>query len=195
MRESLMWVAFWVSLGLAFTLVVWAWLGGQIAGEYIAGYLIEYSLSVDNIFVFVVLLAHFVVPPEHQHRVLFWGIIGALVSRAAFIVAGAAVLHAFHFMTYLFGAFLVFTAVRMARSGDIEVEPGRSLTLRLFRRVIPMTDGFRGSRFVVRENGRTRATELLAVLIVVDATDLVFAVDSIPAIFGVTKHPFIVFSS
>src|SRR5438067_8840026 len=110
MRESVMWVAFWVSLGLAFTFVVWAWQGGAVAGEYIAGYLIEYSLSVDNIFVFVILLTYFIVPPEHQHRVLFWGIIGALVSRAAFILVGNALLRAFSFMTYVFGAFLVFTA-------------------------------------------------------------------------------------
>jgi tellurite resistance protein TerC len=195
MREALVWVGVWVSLGLAFTLVIWAWQGGTIAGEYIAGYLIEYSLSIDNIFVFVVLLTYFVVPPEHQHRVLFWGIIGALVSRAAFIFAGAALLHRFHFMEYIFGAFLVFTALRMAVQGEVEVNPQRSITLRLFRRVIPMTVTYRGSSFLVREDGRLRATLLLAVLVVVDATDLVFAVDSIPAIFAVTKHTFIVFSS
>jgi tellurite resistance protein TerC len=195
MREALTWVAFWVSLGLAFTFVVWAWQGGHIAGEYIAGYVIEYSLSVDNIFLFVVVLSYFVVPPAYQHRVLFWGIIGALISRAAFILAGSALLHAFHFMTYVFGAFLIVTAVRMARSKEVHVDPGRSLTLRAFRRVIPMTDSYRGSSFLVREDGRLLATQLLAVLVVIDTMDLVFAVDSIPAIFAVTKHPFIVFSS
>lgn len=195
MREALWWVVFWVSLGLAFTFVVWAWQGGTVAGEYIAGYLIEYSLSVDNIFVFVLLLSYFVVPPVHQHRVLFWGIIGALVSRAGFILAGTALLHTFSFMTYVFGAFLVFTAVRMAIQGDVEVHPERSLTLRALRRVIPMTDGYRGSSFFVTEGGRRMATQLFAVLIVVDVTDLVFAVDSIPAIFAVTRHAFIVFSS
>jgi tellurite resistance protein TerC len=195
MRQAVLWVVFWVSLGLAFTFVIWAWQGGTVAGEYIAGYLIEYSLSVDNIFVFVILLSFFVVPPEHQHRVLFWGIIGALVSRAGFILAGSALLHAFSFMTYVFGAFLVFTAVRMAIQGEVEVHPERSFTLRAFRRMFPMTDGYRGSSFFVTEDGHRKATQLLAVLIVIDATDLVFAVDSIPAIFAITKHTFIVFSS
>ena len=195
MREALLWVAFWVSLGLAFTFVVWAWQGGQIAGEYIAGYVIEYSLSVDNIFVFVILLSYFIVPPERQHRVLFWGIVGALVSRAGFILAGNALLHTFSFMTYVFGAFLVFTAVRMAIQGEVEVHPERSITLRVFRRIFPMTDGYRGASFFVTEDGRRMATQLLAVLIVIDVTDLVFAVDSIPAIFAVTRHAFIVFSS
>ncbi len=195
MRESLLWVAIWVTLGLGFTFVVWAWQGGTIAGEYIAGYLIEYSLSVDNIFVFVVLFSYFLVPPEHQHRVLFWGIVGALISRASFIFAGAALLHRFHFMEYLFGAFLVFTAGRMAIQGEVEVHPEKSIVLRGFRRAMPMTSGYRGSRFFVREDGRRMATQLLAVLVVVEATDIVFAVDSIPAIFAVTRHTFIVFSS
>jgi len=195
MREALIWVAFWVSLGLAFTFVIWAWQGPQVAGEYFAGYLIEYSLSVDNIFIFVVLLAYFVVPPEHQHRVLFWGFVGALLFRAGFILAGAALLHAFDFMFYIFGAFLIFTAIRMALHGEVEVHPERSLTLRAFRRVMPMTDGYRGTSFFVREDGRRMATRLLAVLIVIEATDIVFAVDSIPAIFAVTRHAFIVFSS
>jgi tellurite resistance protein TerC len=195
MREGLVTVGIWVSLGLAFTFVVWALLGPTAAGEYIAGYLIEYSLSVDNVFVFVILLTYFVVPPEYQHRVLFWGIIGALVSRAAFIVAGAALLEAFHFMTYVFGGFLVFTGVRMARQEELEVNPERSITLRVVRRFVPMTEGYRGEKFFVREDGRRLATQLFAVLLVVDATDIVFAVDSIPAIFAVTRHAFIVFSS
>ena len=174
---------------------MWAWHGPRIAGEYFAGYLIEYSLSIDNIFVFVVLMSYFVVPSQHQHRVLLWGFIGALVFRAAFILAGSALLHRFDFMTYVFGAFLVFTAGRMALQGDVEVHPERSLTLRGLRRAMPMTDGYRGTRFVVTEDGRRRATQLLAVLVVIEATDIIFAVDSIPAIFAVTKHSFIVFSS
>jgi tellurite resistance protein TerC len=194
-KEALGWVGFYVSIGLAFTFLIWAWQGGTAAGEYFAGYLIEYSLSVDNIFVFVLLLAYFVVPAEHQHRVLFWGIIGALVSRIAFIAGGAALLDAFHFMTYVFGAFLVFTAVRMARQQELEVHPEKSLTLRAFRRVIPMTDGYRGDKFFVREDGRRMATQLLAVAVVINVTDIVFAVDSIPAIFAVTRKTFIVFSS
>jgi len=194
-KESLAWVAFYVFLGLAFTLVVWAWHGSTVAGEYFAGYLIEYSLSVDNIFVFVLLMTYFVVPPSYQHRVLFWGVVGALISRAAFIASGAALLGTFHFMTYIFGAFLVFTAVRMARHQELEVHPEKSLTLRAFRRAIPMTAGYRGDKFFVKEDGRRMATQLLAVVIVVEATDIVFAVDSIPAIFAVTRNAFIVFSS
>jgi tellurite resistance protein TerC len=194
-KEAVGWVLFYVSIGLAFTLVIWAWLGPRSAGEYFAGYLIEYSLSVDNIFVFVLLLTYFAVPAELQHRVLFWGVVGALVSRVAFIAGGAALLSAFHFMTYIFGAFLVFTAVRMGFAKELEVHPERSVTLRAFRRVIPMTSGYRADSFFVTEDGRRMATQLLAVLVVVDATDIVFAVDSIPAIFGVTRNAFIVFSS
>jgi tellurite resistance protein TerC len=194
-KEALGWVAFYVSIGLAFTFVIWAWHGGTAAGEYFAGYLIEYSLSVDNIFVFVLLLTYFAVPTELQHRVLFWGIIGALISRILFIAGGAALLGAFHFMTYIFGAFLVFTAIRMARQQELEVHPDKSLTLRAFRRVIPMTSGYRGDRFFVREDGRRMATQLLAVAVFINVTDIVFAVDSIPAIFAVTRKTFIVFSS
>ncbi len=195
MKEAVGWVAFYVSIGLAFTFLIWAWQGGTAAGEYFAGYLIEYSLSVDNIFVFVLLLTYFAVPNELQHRVLFWGIIGALLSRIAFIAGGAALLDTFHFMTYIFGAFLVFTAVRMARQQELEVHPDRSFTLRAFRRVIPMTPGYRDNRFFVREDGRRMATQLLAVAVVINVTDIVFAVDSIPAIFAVTRRTFIVFSS
>ena len=195
MREAIRWVAFYVALGLGFTFVVWAWQGGTAAGEYIAGYLIEYSLSVDNIFVFILLFSYFTVPAEHQHRVLFWGVLGALVFRGAFIAGGAAILDTFHFMTYVFGAFLLVTAIRMARSDELEVHPDKSLTLRVFRRLMPMTSGYRGGRFFVREDGRRLATQLLAVVVVVEATDIVFAVDSIPAIFAVTRNTFIVYSS
>jgi TerC family integral membrane protein len=195
MKEALAWVGFYVSLGIGFTFVIWGWQGGTAAGEYIAGYLIEYSLSVDNIFVFILLFSYFAVPPEHQHRVLFWGVLGALVFRGAFIAGGAALLDTFHFMTYVFGAFLVITAVRMARQQELEVRPDRSLTLRAFRRIMPMTSGYRGERFLVREDGRRMATQLLAVVVVVEATDIVFAVDSIPAIFAVTRNAFIVYSS
>jgi tellurite resistance protein TerC len=194
-KEALRWVAFYVSLGVGFTFVIWGWQGGTAAGEYIAGYLIEYSLSVDNIFVFILLFSYFAVPPEHQHRVLFWGVLGALVFRGAFIAGGAALLHTFHFMTYVFGAFLVITAIRMAVSDELEVHPEKSLTLRVFRRVMPMTAGYRGEAFFVREDGRRKATQLLAVVAVVEATDIVFAVDSIPAIFAVTRNTFIVYSS
>lgn len=195
MKEGLASVAAWVSLGLLFTFVIWWWHGGQQAGEYVAGYLIEYSLSIDNIFVFVVLLTYFQVPARYQHRVLFWGIIGAFLSRAAFILAGSALLDRFHFMEYVFGAFLVFTAIRMAKSDEMEVHPDKSLTLRLFRKVMPFTSDFHEEKFLVKIDGKRTATMLFAVLVVINATDLVFATDSIPAIFAVTKEPFIVFSS
>ena len=194
-REGAMWVAIWMSMGLGFTGIIAAWQGGGAAGEYITGYLLEYSLSADNIFVFVLIFSYFVVPPDLQHRVLFWGILGALVFRAAFIAAGAALLEEFHFMFYVFGAFLVYTGIRMARHGEVEVHPEKNVVLRMARRVYPMTPSYRGPKFFVIENGRRMATPLLAVLIVVETTDIVFAVDSIPAIFGVTTEPFLVFTS
>lgn len=193
-REGTLWVGVWMSMGLAFTGVVWGLLGPTAAAEYISGYLLEYSLSADNIFVFVLIFSYFAVPAAYQHRVLFWGIVGALVFRALFIAAGAALLENFHFMLYVFGAFLVFTGIRMARAGDVEVHPESNPVLRAVRRLFPMTHEYRDHRFFVRE-GRRMATPLLAVLIVVETTDIVFAVDSIPAIFGVTRNAFIVFTS
>ncbi|HYZ92829.1 MAG TPA: TerC family protein [Actinomycetota bacterium] len=194
-REGAMWVAIWMSMGLAFTFVIWAWQGGTAAGEYIAGYLLEYSLSADNIFVFVLIFSYFAVPSVLQHRVLFWGIVGALVFRASFILAGAALLERFEFLFYVFGAFLVFTGIRMARHEQVEVHPDSNFVLRLARRFIRISPVYHGQSFIVRENGRRVATPLLAVLIVVETTDIIFAVDSIPAIFGVTRNPFLVFSS
>jgi tellurite resistance protein TerC len=194
-REASLTTLFWVSLGLGFTILVWAWQGPTAAGEYIAGYLIEYSLSVDNIFVFVLIFSYFALPAEFQHRVLFWGILGALVFRFTFIAAGAALLDRFHFMIYVFGAFLVFTAIRMARHQEIEVHPESNPLLRVLRRFFPLTNVYHGQKFFIRENGRRFATPLFAVLVVVETTDIVFAVDSIPAIFAVTEEPFLVFSS
>ena len=190
-----MWVGIWMSMGIGFTGIIWAWQGGSAAGQYITGYLLEYSLSADNIFVFVLIFGYFAVPATLQHRVLFWGILGALVFRAAFIAAGAALLERFDFMLYVFGAFLVFTGLRMARAGEVEVHPEKNAVLRISRRFFKMTTEYRGSAFFIKENGRRLATPLLAVLIVVETTDIIFAVDSIPAIFGVTKIPFLVFTS
>lgn len=194
-REGATWVGIWMSMGLAFTAVIWVWQGGIAAGEYIAGYLLEYSLSADNIFVFVLIFSYFAVPSSYQHRVLFWGIVGALIFRAAFIAAGAALLERFDFMLYVFGGFLVITGLRMARAGEVDVHPERNIVLRVARRLFPMTPTYQGQRFFVRENARRLATPLFAVLIVVETTDIVFAVDSIPAIFGVTRKPFLVFTS
>ncbi len=194
-REATTFSIFWIVLGLAFGGLIFLWKGSQAGGEYLAGYLLEKSLAVDNIFVFAVLFTYFAVPARYQHRVLFWGIVGALVFRAAFIAGGAALLEAFHWTIYVFGAFLVLTGVRLAMHRDEEVHPERNPVLRLFRTVVPSTTTYHGQRFVVREAGRLVATPLLAVLVMVETTDILFAVDSIPAIFAVTRDPFLVFSS
>ncbi len=193
--EAAAWSAVWIGLALAFGAIVWLMLGPVPAGEYLAGYLIEKSLSADNIFVFAMLFSYFRVPLAYQHRVLFWGVLGALVLRAAFIAGGAALIQRFHWTIYLFGAFLLFTGVRMTRRGVSDVHPDRNPFLRLIRRVIPLTDAYEGQRFFVRRAGHRLATPLLAVLVVVETTDLLFALDSIPAVFGVTTNPFLVFTS
>lgn len=194
-REALLWSVVWVALGLGFGVVVWQVWGPEAGGEYLAGYLIEKSLAVDNVFVFALLFGFFAVPRELQHRVLFFGVLGALVFRAAFIGAGAVLLDRFHWILYLFGAFLVYTGVKMARHAAIEVHPERNPVLRAMRRVLPVTDDYQGQRFLLRRDGRWAATPLLAVLVAVETTDIVFAVDSIPAIFAVTGEPFLVFTS
>lgn len=194
-REAAGWSAIWIALGLSFGALLWAWQGSVVAGEYLAGYLIEKSLSVDNIFVFALLLSYFSVPARLQHRVLFWGVMGALVMRAIFIAGGAALLNNFEWMIFVFGAFLVFTGLRMATHRTAEVHPERNPVLRLVRRAIPMTADYQGGAFFVRQAGKKIATPLLAVLIAIETTDVIFAVDSIPAIFAVTREPFIVFTS
>ncbi|HEU5299057.1 MAG TPA: TerC family protein [bacterium] len=193
-REALGWSVFWILLALAFNALVWRWFGPERALEFLTGYLIEKALSVDNIFVFLVVFSYFGVPAAYQHRVLFWGIVGAIASRMAFILAGAALLGAFHWIIYVFGILLVVTGVRMLRSGE-EVHPERNRLVRLARRVLPVVGAYRGGAFFVREGGRSAATPLFLALLTVEATDIVFAVDSIPAIFAVTADPFIVFTS
>jgi len=195
MREAALTSAMWVALGVLFGVGVWAVSGGEHAGEYFAGYLIEKSLSVDNIFVFALIFGYFAVPAKYQHRVLFWGVVGALVMRARFIAAGAALLESFSWTVYVFGGFLLLTGLRMARQRESHMDPSRNPLLRLLRRRVPMTDGYEGQRFFVRRAGRILATPMLAVLLVVETTDVVFAVDSIPAIFAVTEEPFLVFTS
>jgi tellurite resistance protein TerC len=194
-KEAAAWSVVWVTLGLIFGGFVWAWLGPVSGGEYFAGYLIEKALSVDNIFVFAMVFAYFAVPAKYQHRVLFWGVVGAIVFRAIFIVAGAALLKEFHWLVYVFGAILVFTGLKMALNKETEVHPEKNPLLRLARRFIPMTNEYHGQSFFVRHAGKLVATPLFAVLLVVEATDIVFAIDSIPAIFAVTREPFIVFAS
>ncbi len=194
-REALGWSVVWVSLALTFN--GWlAWQHGSERGlEFLTGYLIEKALAVDNIFVILLVFATFAVPRVYQHRVLFWGILGALVMRAAFIFAGAALLERFHWIMYVFGGFLVVTGIKLFFQDESEIHPERNPVFRLFTRLVPSVSEYQGSRFTVRKDGVLHATPLLLVLVCIEATDLVFAVDSIPAIFAVTKDPFIVFTS
>ena len=194
-REAAVLSAFWVALALLFGILVWIWAGPTTAGEYYAGYIIEKALSVDNVFVFALLFTYFTVPVQYQYRVLFWGVVGALALRAVFILIGAELLETYDWMVYLFGAFLIYTGIRMARHSNREVRPERNPVLRLLRRILPMTDGYRGQKLLVRERGKLMATPLLAVLIAVETTDVVFAVDSIPAIFAITTNSFVVWTS
>lgn len=194
-KEALIWTAVWISLALSFNVGIYFWRGSETALEFLAGYLVEKSLSVDNIFVFVVIFTTFRVPAAYQHKVLFWGILGALMMRGAMIVAGAALLEQFHWIIYLFGAFLIFTGVKMALQREAEPHPEKNPLLRLARRIIPVTETFEGDKFLVQTKKGLAATPLLLVLLVVETTDLVFAVDSIPAIFALTRDPFIVYTS
>lgn len=194
-KEAVIWSLVWVSLALVFNAGLWWMFGEQRALEFLTGYVIEKSLAVDNIFVFIVIFAYFKVPSIYQHRVLFWGILGALVMRALFIGIGAVLLAKFHWVIYIFGGILVLTAIKMLVQKEGDQDPGSNPAVKLFRRFVPMTQDYRGSAFLVRENGKWLATPLLLVLVVLEFTDLVFAVDSIPAIFAVTGDPFIVFTS
>lgn len=195
LREALAWSLVWIALALLFNLGIYYYAGGQAALEFFTGYLIEKALSVDNIFVFLVIFSYFRVPAVDQHRVLFYGILGALVMRALFIVLGAALLEAFHWTIYLFGGLLLLTAVKLLVHRQEELHPERNPVVRLFTRLMPLVPEYRDSRFVVREAGRWMATPLLLALVTVEVTDLVFAVDSIPAIFAVTQDPFLVYTS
>ena len=194
-REAAVWSAVWVVFGVAFGALVWSVYGPELGQQYFAGYLIEKSLAVDNVFVWAIVFTYFAVPREYQHRVLFFGVLGALVFRGIFIAAGSVLIASFSWVLYLFAAFLLYTGYRMIRTRDEHLDPERSTALRLFRRWVPMTDAYHGQRFVVRRGGVLLATPLLAVLVLVEVTDVVFAVDSIPAIFAVTDEPFLVFTA
>ncbi len=194
-KEAAIESAVWISIGTSFALVIFFWQGGPASGEYLAGYLIEKSLSVDNVFVWAVIFSYFRVPAQYQFRVLFWGIFGALVLRAIFIFAGVALIERFDFVLYVFGALLLYSAFKIARHQEAEVHPEKSLVLRAVRRVVPSTNDYDGQKIFTRVNGRRLATPLFAVLILIESTDVVFAVDSIPAILAVSREPFIVFSS
>jgi len=194
-RSAAIWSIAWTVLGVAFAGVLWVWQGRDPAEEYLAGYVIEKSLSVDNLFVFALVFAYFAVPPVSQRRVLFWGIAGAIVLRGIFIAAGAVLLDTFHYTIYLFGAILIVTGIRMARHQTAEIHPEKNPVLRLLDRVLPMTDEYDGDRVLVRRNGKRVGTPLLAALVLVATFDVVFAVDSIPAIFAITRDPFIVYAA
>ena len=204
-KEALTWSIVWIALSLVFNLVIYlywdrmmpnsTYTNGEAGLAFLTGYLIEKALSVDNIFVFVLIFSFFAVPAAYQHRVLFWGILGALIMRGIMIFAGAALLKQFHWVIYVFGAFLIFTGIRMALHRDDEMHPDQNPVVKLFRKLMPVTENFEEDKFFIRRAGKLMATPLFLVLLIVESTDLVFAVDSIPAIFAVTQEPFIVYTS
>ena len=195
-REALCWSALWIILSVLFGTWVYREFGSKAGLEFFTGYIIEYTLSIDNIFVFILIFSYFKVPKALHHRVLFWGILGALIMRGTFIYAGSQLLQAFHWIFYLFGAFLIFTGFKILRKPEeIEVDPEKNAVVRLFQRAVPMTSGYASGKFFLRKSGRLVATPLALVLVTVETTDLVFALDSIPAIFGITRDWFIVFTS
>ncbi|HEV2114036.1 MAG TPA: TerC/Alx family metal homeostasis membrane protein [Terriglobales bacterium] len=193
-RQSLFWVLFWVGLATAFGFLVLREWGGEKALEFTTGYVIELSLSVDNLFIFLLIFRHFAVPAELQHRVLFWGVLGALVMRGGFVIAGSELLQKFDWLIYLFGIFLIYTAIRTAIHRE-EVDPERNVALRAFRRLLPVTSEYEGPHFLVRREGKIRATPLLLVLLLVEVTDVLLATDSVPAVLSITRDAFIVYTS
>lgn len=194
-KEALIWSVVWIALALLFNVGIYFWRGSQQALEFFTGYLIEKSLSVDNIFVFLLIFSYFRVDPVHQHRVLFWGILGALIMRAIFIAVGVTLIEQFHWVIYIFGVFLVLTGIKMALEKDKEIHPEKNPILKLFRRFMPTTENYVQGKFFTKLNGRAAATPLFIVLIVIETTDVIFAVDSIPAILAITTDSFIVYTS
>lgn len=195
MREALTWSVGWISLALLFGVGIWVWQGREAALLFLTGYLVEESLSVDNLFVFLLIFSYFAVPAKYQHKILFWGILGAVVMRGIFITAGLALITQFRWAIYLFGVFLIFTAWRLLGHQGQEVHPDRNPVLKVVRRILPITSDYSDGRFFRRENGRLWGTPMLVVLVVIETTDVVFAVDSIPAILAITPDPFLVFTS
>lgn len=193
-KESGIWATFWISLGVAFGIGVYFWMGPVSAGEYFAGFLIEKALSVDNIFVFLVIFSYFRVRPEHQHQVLFFGILGAIVFRGIFIVAGVTLINRFEWILYLMGVLLLYSAYKIGK-GTESVHPQDNPVLKLFQKTFPTTNRYHGQKLFIKEGGRRVATPLFVVLLVIEVTDVAFAVDSIPAIFAITRDPFIILSS
>ena len=194
-KEALTWTGVWISLALAFNGLIYYWFGEPKAIEFLTGYLIEKSLSIDNIFVFVLVFGYFQIPAIYQHKILFWGILGALVMRVIFIFAGVALIQKFHWSIYIFGIFLIYTGYKMFTEKDNKVEPEKNPVIKLFRKVMPVTNQLHGDKFFVKQNGKKYATPLFLVLILIETTDLIFAVDSIPAILAITQDQFIVYTS
>jgi tellurite resistance protein TerC len=194
-KEALMWSGIWISLAMVFMAIVWVDLGKTKALEFLTGYVIEYSLSVDNIFVFIMIFTYFNVDERYQHKVLFWGILGALVMRAIFIFAGVALIERFHWIIYVFGAFLVFTGIRMLFGDDSKKDLSKNAVVKFAKKVLPVTDEYHRENFFIRKEGKLFATPLFIVLLIIESSDLIFAVDSIPAILAISQDSFIVFTS
>lgn len=194
-KESLLWSAFWIGLAILFGIAVYFWRGEQTALEFFTGYLIEESLSVDNLFVFLMIFGYFAVPPAYQRKALLWGIIGVVIIRAIFIFTGVALIERLHWIIYVFGAFLVLTGIKMALEKDKKLEPEKNPILKLFRKFVPVTHHFEGDKFFVRHAGKIMATPLFVVVLVIETTDILFAVDSIPAVLAITQDPFVVYTS
>lgn len=194
-KEALVWSGVWVALALAFNAGVYFWQGQEVAVQFFTGYVVEKSLSIDNIFVFLQVFAYFSVPAKYQHKILFWGVLGAIVMRAVFIFAGVALMREFHWIIYVFGAFLVLTGIKMALQKDKEVHPEKNPVIRLLKRFVPISNSYEDGSFFVKKENMILATPLALVLVVIETTDVIFAVDSIPAILAITTDPFIVYSS
>ncbi len=194
-KEAALWTLVWIALALVFNILIYFWIGSESAIQFLTAYLLEKSLSMDNIFVFVVIFTYFSVDAAYHHRVLFWGIMGAVILRGLFIAGGLVLVHAFESVLLVFGAFLIFTGIRFARQKEISVNPEANPVVRLFRKFLPLTESYQGSKFLVNRNGKTFATPLFIVLLVIETTDVAFAIDSIPAAFAVTTDPLVVFTS
>lgn len=194
-REALIWTGVWITLAMAFNIFLYYYFDKETAIEFFTGYLIEKSLSIDNIFVMIMIFSYFQVPSHYQHKVLFWGILGALVMRVIFILTGIELIHRFHWLIYIFGGFLVITGIRMLTSGDTKLEPERNPLVKLARRIFPFTNSYEGDQFFVKRDNKLWATPLFLVVVLIEATDLIFAVDSIPAILAISDDSFIVYTS
>ncbi len=195
MKEALLTSLFWITLAIIFNLGVWKFMGPQKALEFLAAYLIEESLSIDNLFVFIMIFAYFQVNPKYQHKILFWGIVGAMVLRAVFIITGVALINKFHWIIYIFGAFLIFTGIRMALDQDSKIDPDKNPVIRLVKKLFPVATDHRLGHFFIRIDGKLHVTSLFITLIMIEFTDVIFAVDSIPAVLAISKDPFIVYTS